>query len=279
MNQSTAPESHTSSATNKSEKKRPSRIPDLTEDDLVLLNSKLGKRLLCANPKVNVSSVLRQIKYENRLRKAQVELVKLQTSVIENRRRLVILFEGRDAAGKGGAIRRITAHINPRHFRVVALNKPTPDERGQWYFQRYVEKLPRPGEIVFFDRSWYNRAVVEPVNGFCTEEEYQRFAGQVNEFERMVVESGIQLIKFYFMITKEEQAKRFESIRKDPRKRWKMTPVDARAQELWNKYSEYEKRLFDISDTKLAPWKVIHANKKTDARIEAIESILKLVDY
>ena len=195
------------------------------------------------------------------------------------RERLVVLFEGRDAAGKGGAIRRITAHINPRHFRVVALPKPTPDECEQWYFQRYVTQLPRPGEIVFFDRSWYNRAVVEPVNGFCTAAEYKTFMGQVNAFERMLTDSGTRLIKLFFSITKAEQARRFEDIKNDPRKRWKITPVDLRAQELWDSYSKYEDAMFRATNTKRHPWIVINANKKTTARLEAIQHILDRLPY
>ena len=169
----------------------------LTNNEVHILNSNIGLKWLFAEEEINHEKVLKNIKYENRLRKHQVELVKLQSWAIENKKKIVVIFEGRDAAGKGGAIRRITAHINPRYFRIVALDKPTDDERGQWYFQRYVNQLPKPGEIVFFDRSWYNRAVVEPVNGFCSKKEYEIFNSQVNDFERMIVQSDIFLIKFY----------------------------------------------------------------------------------
>ena len=180
---------------------------------------------------------------------------------------------------KGGAIRRIAAHINPRHYRIVALPKPTPEEEGQWYFQRYVNRLPKPGEIVFFDRSWYNRAIVEPVNGFCTQKEYETFMGQVNAFEQMIIESGTYLIKFYFSITKAEQASRFKDIKKDPLKKWKMTPVDERAQELWNEYTAYKKKMFAQTNLPTSPWVIIDANRKTFARIEATEYVLKTIPY
>ena len=218
-------------------------------------------------------------KYELRLRQLQTELVKLQHWTIKEGKKIVVLFEGRDAAGKGGAIRRITAHINPRYYKIVALPKPTIEEQGQWYFQRYVNRLPMPGEMVFFDRSWYNRAVVEPVNGFCTEVEYQRFMGQVNEFERMILESDIYLIKFYFSISKEEQARRFKEIKSSPLKKWKITPVDERAQELWDDYTKYKEKMFEKTNLKQSPWVVIDANRKTDARIKATEHILKVIPY
>ena len=163
-------------------------------------------------------------------------------------------MRGRDAAGKGGAIRRITAHINPRYYRKVALPKPTVEEEGQWYFQRYVNRLPKPGEIVFFDRSWYNRAVVgKPVNDFCTKEQYEKFMGQVNEFERMIFESGTFFIKFYFSISKEEQARRFKEIKASPLKRWKMTRVDENAQKLWNKYTRYKNEMFKKNEHRIVP--------------------------
>ena len=161
----------------------------------------------------------------------------------------------------------------------MALPKPSQEEASQWYFQRYVNKLPKAGEIVFFDRSWYNRAIVEPVNGFCTKEQYEIFMGQVNDFERMILESKIHLIKFYFSITKEEQAKRFAEIKRNPLKRWKLTPVDAKAQELWDDYTAYKDRMFKNTHTEQAPWIVINANQKTRARIEALSHILAQIPY
>lgn len=251
----------------------------LTEEDVALLNTKIGRKYLLADKKTNVEKALRITRYEIHLRELQAELIKLQTWVIKEQKKVVILFEGRDSAGKGGAIRRITAHINPRHYKKVALTIPTEDERGQWYFQRYANNLPKPGEMVFFDRSWYNRAVVEPVNGFCTDEEYHRFMGQVNDFERMLVESGTFLIKFYFSISKEEQAKRFKEIKSNPLKKWKMSPVDEKAQELWDDYTHYKNLMFDKTDTELCPWHIIEADRKTSARIEATQHILKTIPY
>ena len=250
-----------------------------TPEDVVLLNSKIGLKYLIADKKLNPEKALRLTRYELALRDLQIELIKLQNWVIDNNKKVLILFEGRDAAGKGGAIRRIAAHINPRHYRIVALPKPTAEEEGQWYFQRYVNKLPKPGEIVFFDRSWYNRAVIEPVNEFCTNEEYEIFMGQVNNFEKMVVESDTYLIKMYFSITKEEQEKRFKDIKGDPLKKWKMTPVDERAQELWDQYTVYKQRMFEETDTQICPWKIISADKKTEARIEATEHVLNTIPY
>ena len=252
---------------------------NLTKEEIEILNSKIGLKYLLADKKLNYEKALRFAKYEMELRELQTELIKLQNWVINQQKKVVIIFEGRDAAGKGGAIRRITAHINPRQYRIVALSKPTDEEKGQWYFQRYINKLPVPGEMVFFDRSWYNRAIVEPVNGFCTKEEYERFMGQVNEFERMVVESDTYLIKFYFSISKEEQARRFKDIKNSPLKRWKMTPVDEKAQELWNKYTHYKELMFEKTNTKLCPWVIIKADKKSSARIEATKYILNTIPY
>jgi polyphosphate kinase 2 len=209
----------------------------------------------------------------------QIELIRLQTWAIQNNERIIVVFQGRDAAGKGGAIRRITERINPRHMRIVALPKPTKDQNSQWYFQRYIEQLPKAGEMVFFDRSWYNRAVVEPVNDFCTKEEYKTFMNQVNDFERMILESGIHLVKIYMSISKREQAKRFADIKSDPLKQWKMTKLDEKAQDLWEQYTEYKNAMFDKTNTKNSPWKIIRANRKTEARVNVITHILKSIPY
>ncbi len=253
--------------------------PILSEEDVELLNSKLGLRSLFSNKKIDINKTLREVRYEKQLLERQIELVKLQTWAIENDKKIVIVFEGRDAAGKGGAIRRIAAHINPRYYRVIALNKPTEEEQGQWYFQRYVNELPAPGKIVFFDRSWYNRAVVEPVNGFCTPNQYDIFMDQVNEFEKMIVQSNTYLIKFYFSISKEEQQKRFDDIKKSNLKRWKMSAVDERAQELWDDYTKYKQLMFEKTDTPHAPWVIIEANKKPEARLAAMDHVLKTIPY
>ena len=251
---------------------------ELTDIDIKKLNSKKGLLALLSKP-LNIERAIRYVDYQKKLEKLQVELIKLQTWAIEKNERIIIIFQGRDAAGKGGAIRRATERINPRHIRIVALPKPTEDEQSQWYFQRYVEQFPKAGEIIFFDRSWYNRAVVEPVNGFCTKQQYEIFMNQVNDFERMILESGIHLVKIYMSISKKEQAKRFEEIKNDPLKQWKMTKVDERAQELWDNYTEYKKAMFSKTNTAISPWKVIRANRKTEARVSVINHILKSIPY
>ena len=252
---------------------------ELSSSELKKLNSKKGLISLLSKDLINVDRTLRYIEYERKLVKLQIEVIKLQTWAINNNERVIVLFEGRDAAGKGGAIRRITERINPRHIKIVALPKPTEDEQTQWYFQRYIEQFPKAGEMVFFNRSWYNRAVLEPVNGFCSDEQYNVFMGQVNDFERMILESGIHLVKIYMSISKKEQAKRFDDLRGDPLKQWKMSPVDERAQELWDDYTKYKQAMFTITDTQKSPWKVIKANRKTEARVNTINHILKSIPY
>jgi polyphosphate kinase 2 len=225
------------------------------------------------------AKALRILNYENTLKKMQEELIKLQQWVENEGEKLVIIFEGRDAAGKGGAIRRITQNLNPREFNVVALPKPSSEEKNQWYFQRYVKNLPRSGQITFFDRSWYNRAVVEPVNGFCTVKDYTIFMGQVNDFEKMLVDSGIRLVKFYFSISKDEQARRFNDIKSSPLKKWKYSAVDKLALEFWDNYTDYKNKMFEKTDTNYAPWVVIKANKKMRARVEVIKNLLEIIPY
>ncbi len=251
----------------------------LTSSELKKLNSKKALRAILSREPINIERILRYVDYERKLIKLQTEVIKLQTWAIKNNERVIVLFEGRDAAGKGGAIRRITERINPRHIRIAALQKPTEDEQTQWYFQRYIEQFPKAGEMIFFNRSWYNRAVLEPVNCFCSEQQYQTFMGQVNDFERMILESGIHLVKIYMSISKKEQAKRFEEIKTDPLKQWKMSPVDERAQELWDDYTKYKQAMFDVTDTEKSPWKVIKANRKTEARVNAINHILEEIPY
>lgn len=251
----------------------------LTQQDVNKLNSSRGLKAILSHEPFNLERAIRYVNYERKLKKYQVELIRLQTWAINNDERIIVIFEGRDAAGKGGAIRRITERINPRHMRIVALPKPNEDEKTQWYFQRYVKQLPKAGEMVFFDRSWYNRAVVEPVNGFCTKEQYDIFMNQVNDFEKMLIDSGIRLVKIYMSINKKEQAKRFSEIKNNPLKQWKITPVDEKAQELWDDYTEYKKEMFRRTNTELCPWKVIRANRKTYARVNAIQHILKSIPY
>jgi len=251
----------------------------LDEVGVKKLNSKKGLLALLSKEPFNISKAIRYVDYEKKLAKLQVELIRLQTWGINNNERIIIIFEGRDAAGKGGAIRRITEQMNPRQFRTVALSKPTEEEKTQWYFQRYVNQFPTAGEIVFFDRSWYNRAVVEPVNGFCSDEQYTIFMEQVNNFEQMITASGIRLVKIYMSISKSEQEKRFSDIKSDPLKQWKMTAVDEKAQELWDVYTEYKRKMFENNKKGKIPFKVIRANKKTVARVAAIQHILKEIPY
>ena len=250
-----------------------------SEKDLKKLNSKSGLLSILSEENINLSRTLRYLKYTKQLKELQTELIRQQACIIEKNQSVIVIFEGRDAAGKGGAIRRITERINPRHFRIVALPKPTEEEQTQWYFQRYIQQFPKAGEIVFFDRSWYNRAVVEPVNGFCTQEEYELFMRQINNFERMITESGILLVKIYMSISKKEQAKRFEDIRNNPLKQWKMSKVDERAQELWDAYTFYKDKMFENTEKGGIPFKVIRANRKTEARNEAIQHLLDTVPY
>lgn len=252
---------------------------ELTEAQVNKLNSTKGLIALLSKEQLNHDRAIRYVDYEKKLKKLQLEIIKVQNWAIQENKRIVVIFEGRDAAGKGGAIRRITERINPRHTRIIALPKPTEDEQTQWYFQRYVSQLPKAGEMVFFNRSWYNRAVVEPVNNFCTQEQYVTFMNQVNEFERMILESGIYLVKIYMSISKKEQFKRFEEIKNDPLKQWKMTDVDKRAQELWDDYTEYKRAMFRKTNTEISPWKVIRANRKTEARINAMNHLLKSIPY
>ncbi len=219
------------------------------------------------------------LEYEEELHNLQIELLKLQKHIKEQGLKVLILFEGRDAAGKGGTIKRITEHLNPRGARVVALNKPSDVERTQWYFQRYVQHLPSGGEIVLFDRSWYNRAGVEPVMGFCTQDEHQEFLHEVPFFERRLVNSGIILIKFYFSVSKDEQAKRFKEREKNPLKQYKLSSIDQYAQKLWDKYTVAEYSMFMASHTDATPWAVIDSDNKKKARINCIKHILNQIGY
>ncbi|USZ14620.1 polyphosphate kinase 2 [Moraxella sp. FZFQ2102] len=217
--------------------------------------------------------------YEAQKYKLQIELLKLQHHIKATGQKLVIIFEGRDAAGKGGTIKRFMEHLNPRGARVVALEKPTDQERGQWYFQRYVQHLPTAGEIVLFDRSWYNRAVVERVMGFCTDEEYRIFMHQVPEFEKHLVESGIHLVKFWFSVTREEQKARFASRENDPLKQWKLSPVDKASLNKWDDYTLAKEAMFFNTDTAEAPWIVIKSDCKKRARLNAMRYVLNKLNY
>ena len=251
----------------------------LTPEELAELTSRKSLIQLLRSKQIDVKRAIRAIRYERELRQLQVELVKLQRDVQIHGRRVALIFEGRDAAGKGGAIRRFVEHLNPRSMRIVALPKPTEIEKGQWYFQRYVSHLPNPGEIAFFDRSWYNRAVVEPVNQFCTKKQYQIFMQQVPEFEHMLYEDRIEVIKFWFSISKEEQDRRFKARMKNPLKQWKLSPVDDKAQEHWDLYTTYKEEMFSKTHTSYAPWVIVKANNKLRARLEAIRHVLNTLPY
>lgn len=241
-----------------------------SKDDVIETAKKKG---------IKISKVLKKLTYEEELKKLQIELVNLQHWVSKNKLRVAIIFEGRDAAGKGGSIRRFTEHLNPRSMRVVALAKPTEVEQGQWYFRRYIKELPNPGEIVFFDRSWYNRAVVEPVMGFCSKKQYDKYMVQVPEFEHMLYEDGVILIKFWFSISKDEQIKRFEGRLNNPLKIWKFSPVDKRGQELWNDYTFYKEQMFSKTHTSYSPWIIVKTNDKKEARLESMRYVLSQFEY
>jgi polyphosphate kinase 2 len=228
---------------------------------------------------IDISSVLKRVRYEKEKELLQIELVKLQRYIKKNNLRVAVIFEGRDAAGKGGNIRRFMEHLNPRSMRLVALNKPTDVERGQWYFRRYIQHLPNPGEIVFFDRSWYNRAVVEPVMGFCSEEQYRQFMVQLPEFEHMLYEDGVIIVKFWLSITKEEQLKRFNARMGNPLKRWKFSPVDKKGQEYWDVYTKYKELMFSKTHTSFSPWIIVKTNDKQEARLNCMRHVLSLMEY
>ena len=216
---------------------------------------------------------------EESLKPFQAELIKLQNHLEETQTRMIILFEGRDAAGKGGTIRRVTRYMNEKHYRLVALGKPTEHQRTQWFFQKYVEQFPRGGEVVLFDRSWYNRAMVEPVFGFCSKEEYENFMYGVVGFEKDLVRQGTMIVKLYFSVTKDEQARRFERRKTDPLRQWKLSEIDVQAQERWDEFTNVKYEMLKRTHTTHAPWKIIRSNDKHQARLNAIKVILNSVPY
>jgi polyphosphate kinase 2 len=216
---------------------------------------------------------------EEELKPFQAELIKMQQYLEQSKRRMIILFEGRDAAGKGGTIRRVTRYMNEKHYRVVALGKPTEHQKTQWFFQKYVEQFPRGGEVVLFDRSWYNRAMVEPVFGFCTDEEYKNFNRGVTGFEKDIIRQGTIMVKLYFSVTKEEQARRFERRKSDPLRQWKLSEVDVQAQERWDDFTNVKYQMLKNTHTTHAPWKIIRSNDKHLARLNAMKVILNSVPY
>jgi len=232
-----------------------------------------------SNVKGKKRKTISDAKYEKDLAKLQIELVKKQEWIKATGYRLVVIFEGRDAAGKGGTIRRITEPLNPRIVQVVALPAPTEREKTQWYFQRYVAHLPAAGEMVIFDRSWYNRAGVERVMGFCSDEEYYEFLRSCPEFERMLVRSGIKLIKYWFSVSDEEQERRFQKRLSDPTKRWKLSPMDLESRKRWMDYSRAKDEMFAFTDIKQAPWYVVDSDVKKHARLNCISHLLSMVPY
>ncbi|MDP2088655.1 MAG: polyphosphate kinase 2 [Flavobacteriaceae bacterium] len=256
-----------------------SEKPLLINDDFNAVTSNQELLELIHQKNINIEGVIEKIAYFKELLKLQTELVKFQQWVHKNKKRVCIIFEGRDAAGKGGSIRRFTEHLNPRSMRVMALGIPTDVEKGQWYFRRYIKHFPNPGEIVFCDRSWYNRAVVEPVMGFCTENQYDKFMAQVPEFEHMLYEDGIIIIKFWLSISKEEQLKRFKSRQMNPLKRWKFSSVDQKGQEFWNRYTLYKDQMFTRTHTSYSPWIIVKTNDRRRAKLESMRYVLSLFDY
>ncbi len=250
-----------------------------TSEDFLKVKTRKELVKLAQEKNIDVEKVVKNLKYEIELSKLQSELVNLQQWITKKNLRVAVLFEGRDAAGKGGSIKRFMEHLNPRSSRVVALSKPTDNEKGQWYFRRYIKELPNPGEIVFYDRSWYNRAVVEPVMGFCTKDQYDQFIVQVPEFEHMLYEDGVIIIKFWFSISKEVQNKRFNARLNNPLKEWKFSPVDKKGQELWDKYTYYKEQMFTKTHTTFSPWIIVKTNDKKTARMESMRYLLSRFDY
>jgi len=232
-----------------------------------------------AGLKKDRSKAIKRYRKQEELKPYEAELIKLQEQLEKDNRRMIILFEGRDAAGKGGAIQRITFYMNSKHYRVVALGKPTEEQRSQWYFQKYISHFPRGGEIVIFDRSWYNRAMVEPVFKFCTEKEHQDFMQGVAGFEQDLVHQGTILIKFYFSVSKDVQAKRFEIRKTNPLKQWKLSEIDLQVQERWDDFSQVKYEMLKRTHTQAAPWTVVRADNKHRARLNVIKVILNSVDY
>ena len=257
---------------NHAKKKQPDVVADARVTPKKMAKQKSDKA--ASEPKK-----LKKKLYEKELRRLQIELVKLQEWVKQEGLKVVVIFEGRDAAGKGGVIKRITESLNPRLVRVVALPAPTERERTQWYFQRYVASLPAAGEIVLFDRSWYNRAGVERVMGFCTEEEYREFLRSCPEFERMLIRSGIILIKYWFSVSDEEQEHRFQARIDDPTKRWKLSPMDLQSRSRWIEYSRAKDEMFKYTDIKQAPWWVVNSDDKKRARLNCISHLLSVIPY
>ena len=250
-----------------------------SKKDRQLLSSHRGLIQLLGRDELDFDETLKILKYFNERNRLSEKLIQLQNWVVQNNKLVLVIFEGGEFSGKGTAIRVISRYLNPRSFRLVALPKPTKLESQQWYFKRYIRRLPLPGEIVFFDRSWYNRAIVEPVNNFCTNKEYKRFMSQVNHFESMLYNEGIHIVKLYLKISKSEQAQRIEEVRKNPLRRWELTEVDENAQKNWRKYQRYEKAMFEHTNTKSVKWKIIEANDRFASHLDIMKHILDSIPY
>jgi len=259
------------------EERQENKVIKSTLEDEIKQDKKSKEEFTSGKVKIWVKQ--EKIDYEAELIKLQVELLKLQNHVKDKGLKILMIFEGRDAAGKGGTIKRITEHLNPRGARVVALEKPSDKESSQWYFQRYVSHLPAAGEMVLFDRSWYNRSMVEPVMGFCTEREHHKFLKDAPKFEKMIVDEEIQIFKFYFSVSKKEQAKRFKARETDPLKQYKLSPVDKESQRLWDEFSLAKFMMLSATHTDAAPWTIVKSDNKKKARINAIKHILNFVNY
>lgn len=250
-----------------------------SKSDLMKLSTTRGILHLLSTDPPDFDLTLKKLNYSEQLEELQTDLIQMQNWIVEKNKRLIVIFEGGEFSGKGSAIRAFMAHLNPRSIRSVALPKPTEDEAGQWYFQRYARLLPQAGEIVLFDRSWYNRAVVEPVNGFCNKKAYKQFMNVVNEFEQMIYQDGIIMIKIFLSISKKLQAERISKVRNNPLRRWEFTKVDKNAQKLWDKYETYQSRMFEKTSTKEAPWEIIDSNDRYEANLQAIRHVLSKVPW
>ena len=255
------------------------RSVGLTESDDDLRQEVQRQRDEITALKKDKRKALRRFRQEEELKPYQAELIRMQKHLETTKTRMIILFEGRDAAGKGGTIRRVTRYMNEKHYRVVALGKPTEEQKTQWFFQKYVREFPRGGEVVLFDRSWYNRAIVEPVFGFCTDEEYENFMVGCPGFEKDIVRQGTIFIKLYFSVTKEEQARRFERRKTDPLRQWKLSEIDVQAQDRWDDFTSQKYEMLKRTHTNHAPWTVIRSNDKHLARLNAMKVILNAVPY
>ena len=250
-----------------------------SKSDIEKLSGKHALHQLLAMDKPDFNRCLEIINFEKELKELQTELIKVQEWVIKNNKRVLVIVEGGEFAGKSDLIRAMSYHLNPRSLRTVALPKPSPLELHQWYFRRYVKQMPQKAEIVLFDRSWYNRAVLEPVNGFCTKEEYSAFMNEVNQFEQLITSNELILIKIYLKISKNKQAERLQDVRLNPLRYWELTEVDKRAQELWDDFKKYENRMLKKTSTEKNPWLIINGDNKMKAQLSSIKHILKSIPY